>query len=43
MHLPTRIMIDHIFKALEGETWGDVVPAVVKSEDAIVLYAPVPH
>lgn len=42
-YLLTRIMIDHIFKALESETWGDVVPAVVKSEDTIVLYTPVPH
>lgn len=43
LRAPTRVMVDHIFKALEGELGGDVVPAVVQPEDPIVLYLPVPH
>lgn len=39
----TGVVVDHIFKALESESRGDIVPAVVQSEDAIVLYAPVLH
>lgn len=40
---PTRIMTDHIFKTLESELRCDVVPAVVQSEDSIVLHCPVLH
>lgn len=36
-------MVDHIFEALECETWRDVVPAVVQSKDTIVLHVPVLH
>lgn len=36
-------MIDHIFKTLESELRGDVVPAVVQSEDLIVLHYSVLH
>lgn len=37
----TGVVVDHVLEALEGEAGGDVVPAVVQSEDAIVLYDPV--
>lgn len=40
---PTGVVVDHVLEALEGEAGGDVVPAVVHSEDAIVLYDPVLH
>lgn len=39
----TRVVVDHIFEALKSEPRGDVVPAVVQSEDTIVLYDPVLH
>lgn len=41
IYVPTRVVVNHVFKALEGETGGDVVPAVVQSVDAVVLYDPV--
>lgn len=40
---PTRVVTDHVFKALESEARGDVVPAVVESVDTVVLYDPVLH
>lgn len=39
----TRVVINHIFKALESEARGDVVPAVVQSVDTVVLYNHVLH
>lgn len=43
IYVPTRVVVNHVFKALEGETRGDVVPAVVQSVDTVVLYDPVLH
>lgn len=43
VNLPTRVVVNHIFKALESEARRDVVPTVVQSEDTIVLYDPVLH
>lgn len=43
VHPPTTVVVDHVFKALESEPRRDVVPAVVQSEDTIVLYNPVLH
>lgn len=43
VHPLTRVVVDHILKALESEAGGDVVPAVVQSEDTIVLYDHVLH
>lgn len=43
IYVPTRVVVNHVFKALEGQTGGDVVPAVVQSEDTVVLYDPVLH
>lgn len=40
---PTRVVTDHVLKALESEARGDVVPAVVESVDTVVLYDPVLH
>ena len=40
---PTTVVVDQILEALEREARGDVVPAVVQSEDTIVLYHPVLH
>lgn len=40
---PTGVVADQVFKALEGEARGDVVPAVVQSVDTVVLYVPVLH
>lgn len=43
MRPPTRVVVDHVLQALEGEAGGDVVPAVVQPGDAVVLHAAVLH
>lgn len=43
VHPPTRVVVDHVLQALEGEAGGDVVPAVVQPVDPVVLYTPVLH
>lgn len=40
---PTRVVVNQVLQALEGEAGGDVVPAVVQSVDSVVLHTPVLH
>lgn len=39
----TRIVIDQVLQALEGEPWRDVVPVVRQAKDAVMLDLPVSH
>lgn len=39
----TWVVIDKVFKALEGLSWTDVIPVIGEAEDPVMFHLPVPH